>query len=154
MKGPVGGHPGEEASTATSSSFYDPSTNTIQTATGNPPSLSADPISAVRAALHDGRAQLMGSTVTDGVPTYKIRFRGKGGGFGSDSLVAYVDQHTYRPLLLSDPQRNGTTVQLRVVTFEYLPATPANLRLLSLTARHPGARVVAVASSESPAGSK
>jgi hypothetical protein len=33
-------------------------------------------------------------------------------------------------------------VQLRVVVLEYLPATPANMRLLSLTARHPDATVV------------
>jgi hypothetical protein len=33
-------------------------------------------------------------------------------------------------------------VQLRVVALEYLPATPANMRLLSLTALHPDAKVV------------
>jgi hypothetical protein len=49
---------------------------------------------------------------------------------------------SYRPLLLDDPQRDGTVIRLRVVAFEYLPQTSANLLLVSLAARHPGARVV------------
>jgi len=90
----------------------------------------------------------------EGVATFKIQFADKNG-FSSQSLVAYVDQHTYRPVLLSDPQRNGGIVQLQVVTFEYLPATPANLQSLSLTARHPRAQVVTdPASAKSPAPGK
>ena len=32
-------------------------------------------------------------------------------------------------------------MRLRVVALEYLPKTPATMRLLSLPAHHPGARV-------------
>jgi hypothetical protein len=142
MKGPLG-HEMESASTRATASFYDPTTNTIhESATTKQGSGSFDdPLATVRADLADGSARLLGSTVTDGTPTYEIEFADKSG-FGSGSLIAYVDRRTYRPVLLSDPQRTGGVVQLKVVTFDYLPATPTNLRLLSLTARHPGARVV------------
>jgi hypothetical protein len=113
-----------------------------------------DPIAEVRQRLDEGRARVLGTAQVNGVDTYKIQFAEKDGGFTSQSLVAYVDQHTYRPVLLSDPQRNGTVVTLRVVTFEYLPATSANLQSLSLAARHPGAQVVtdpASAKSAAPA---
>jgi hypothetical protein len=164
-KGPLNGAAGEGADNGGTSSFYDPSSNTIYQAPSGPANTSGgapartparrrgDPISMVRAELHNGGAQMLGSTTTDGVPTYEIRFASKGG-FGRDSLIAYVDRQTYRPVLLSDPQSNGTVVQLRVVTFEYLPATPANMQLLSLTARHPGARVVVQGSSKPLPGGK
>jgi hypothetical protein len=152
MKGPLGQQQ-EQASNGTTSSVYDPASNTIQQHPDSSPVTFDDPLSQVRQELHDGRAQVLGSATTDGVATYKIRFESKGG-FSSDSLVAYVDKQTYRPIMLSDPQRNGTIVQLQVVKLEYLPRTPANLRLLSLTARHPGARVVVDSASKSSSGGK
>jgi hypothetical protein len=154
MKGPLG-HEQESASTATTASFYDPATNTIHesAATKQRSGAVGDPLETVRADLADGSARLLGSTVTDGTPTYKIEFA-ENGGFGAGSLIAYVDRRTYRPILLSDPQRNGGVVQLKIVTFQYLPATPANLRLLTLAARHPGARVVIDQSSQSSGAEK
>jgi hypothetical protein len=152
MKGPLGQQQ-EQGSEGTTSSVYDPTSNTIQQHAGSSPVTFDDPLAQVRQELHAGRAEVLGSTTTDGVPTYKIRFESNGG-FSSDSLVAYVDKHTYRPILLSDPQRDGTIVQLRVVALEYLPRTPANLRLLSLTARHPGARVVVDSGSNAVSGGK
>jgi hypothetical protein len=146
MKGPLGQQQ-EQASDSTTSSVYDPASNTIQQHADSAPVAFDDPLSQVRQELHNGRAQVLGSTTTGGVPTYKIRFATKDG-FSSDSLVAYVDKRTYRPILLSDPQRNGTIVELHVVALEYLPRTAANLRLLSLTARHPGARVVVESASK------
>lgn len=141
-KGPIGAAAPEEADDATTASYYDPATNTIHVMPSDRPQDFGDPLAQVRQMLDEGRARVLGSARIDGVDTYKIQFAEKDNGFTSQSLVAYVDQHTYRPVLLADPQRNGTVVDLRVVTFEYLAATPANLQSLRLTARHPGARVV------------
>lgn len=140
-KGPVGVAQPEEAANATSSSYYDPSTNTIHELPNVVPPQFADPIAQVRQRLNTGDARVLGSAEVDGIATYAIQFKDKDG-YDVQSLVAYVDQHTYRPIVLSDPQRNGSVVRLRVVVFEYLPATRANLALLSLPARHPTARVV------------
>jgi hypothetical protein len=151
IKGPVGAAP-EEAGSGTTASYYDPGTNTIHQQPGNSPTAFIDPLAQVRQALHDGRARVLGNARIDGADTYEIQFADKNG-FDQQSLVAYVDQHTYRPVMLSDPQRNGSIVRLRVVTFEYLPATPATRGLLSLTSRHPAARVVTDTSAKPlPAG--
>jgi hypothetical protein len=142
-KGPSGGHAPEEASNGTTASWWDPATNTIheQPAPTMPQGPSGNPLAQIKSELHAGRARVLGTATVDGTATYKIQFEDKNG-FDAQSLVAYVDQSSYRPLLLSDPQRNGQVVQLKVLALEYLPATPANLRLLSLTARHPDAKVV------------
>jgi hypothetical protein len=140
-KGQVGAASPEQAGDATNSSYYDPATNTVHEMSGGGTTGVGDPIAQVRQMLDEGRARVLGTAQVDGVDTYKIQFEDKHG-YTSQGLVAYVDQQTYRPVLLSDPQRDGTVVTLRVVTLEYLPATQANLQSLSLTARHPGARVV------------
>jgi hypothetical protein len=44
-------------------------------------------------------------------------------------------------MYLDNPQRDGSSVRTRVVTYEELPMTPENAKLLSITAQHPGARV-------------
>jgi hypothetical protein len=100
-----------------------------------------NPIADVRQALQNGQARVLGTALIDGVNTYEIQFADKHG-FSSQSVVAYVDQSTYRPIVWSEPRPGGQTVQVRLITFEYLPATPANMRLLSLTDRHPSASVV------------
>jgi hypothetical protein len=64
------------------------------------------------------------------------------------------DAEPANPAVRSDQQRNGTIVQSRVAVLEYLPRTPANLRLLSLTARHPAARVEVGAASKAAGGGK
>jgi hypothetical protein len=140
-KGQVGAASPEQAGDATDSSYYDPATNTIHEKSGGGTTGVGDPVTQVHQMLDEGRARVLGTAQIDGQNTYKIQFEDKDG-YTSQGLVAYVDQQTYRPVLLSDPQRDGTVVTLRVVTFEYLPATPANLQSLSLTARHPGAAVV------------
>jgi hypothetical protein len=67
------------------------------------------------------------------VAVYKIRVAKRDS--RDPGLVAYFDKRSYRPLLLVNPK-------LRVVTFEYLPATPSNLKLLDIRTHHPGAPVV------------
>jgi hypothetical protein len=57
------------------------------------------------------------------------------------SLV--VDAETFRPLEWSSVSDDGIVVTSRIKTYELLPATAANRRLLSLSAQHPGARTEA-----------
>jgi hypothetical protein len=58
-----------------------------------------------------------------------------------------VAQSDYRPLVVRTTVDCGhgspCTEVVRFGTYEYLPATPANLSLLDLQAQHPGAKVVA-----------
>ncbi len=148
-KGPIGSATPEESVNAATASWYDPATHTIhQSPIAKSPQGFDDPIAQVHQALQNGDARVLGTAHVDGMNTYRIQFAEKGR-FGSGSLVAYVDQSTYRPVRLDDPQRNGAVVHLRVVTIEFLPATSANLQLLSLTARHPRAQVVSDGSSQS-----
>lgn len=45
-------------------------------------------------------------------------------------------------MYLDNPQRDGSVVRTRVATYEELPMTPDNAKLLSTTAQHPAARVL------------
>ena len=56
-------------------------------------------------------------------------------------VIGYFDTTDYRPMYLDNPQHDGSVVRTRVVTYEELPMTPANAKLVSLTAQHPDARV-------------
>lgn len=131
-KGPVG-QAGEFADDGTTSSFYDPAANTIYEHPDSGPATFTDPVSLIRQQLADGRATLAGTTTIDGRSLYEIQLAG--------GVTAYVDRSSYIPAYLDEPQRNGSVARLQVVVYEYLPATPQNLQLLSITAEHPGARV-------------
>jgi hypothetical protein len=56
-------------------------------------------------------------------------------------LELVVDAETFAPIELRTVGDDGTTVVSRFETYELLPATPANLALLSLRAQHPDAVV-------------
>jgi hypothetical protein len=133
----------------TTAAYYDPATNTIhqtrpsaKAAAPPKPTARANPLTEIRRELQDGQARVLRTATVDGTATYAIQLTGKNGGFDAQSLIAYVDRGSYRPIEIADPQPNGTTVHLHVLAFEYLPATSANLSLLTLTARYPSARVV------------
>ena len=147
-KGPIGAPAPEAAVNGTTASWYDPATNTIHESpiTKQPagPKSVYDPLAQVRQALQHGDARVLGTASVDSVNTYKIQFADKGE-FGPGSLVAYVDQSTYRPIRLDQG-----IVHLQV-TIEFLPATPANTQLLSLTARHASAHIISGGSSASAA---
>jgi hypothetical protein len=132
MKG-AAGHQGEFGDNGTTSFEYDPSTNTVyeQPDTSRPTFI--DPISQVRQELADGQAQPVGTVVIGGASLYKIDL--------PHGLVGYFGVNDYRPRYLDDPQRDGSIVRLRVIAYEYLPMTPSNRALLSVTAQHPGARI-------------
>jgi hypothetical protein len=42
---------------------------------------------------------------------------------------------------LDNPQRDGSVIRTRVITYEELPLTPENNTLLSIAAQHPRASV-------------
>lgn len=57
------------------------------------------------------------------------------------SLTLLVDAETYAPIEWTIVSDEGTRITSRFETYELLPATEANLSLLSLTAQDPSARV-------------
>jgi hypothetical protein len=108
----------------------------------------ADPVSALRAALVEGRAHDAGSSRLDGRAVERIDFDPQplpadapplppGVKLPHDSLHAYVEAGTLRPLEIA----NGESTY-RILAYEHLPATRANLALTDVRAQHPDARVV------------
>jgi hypothetical protein len=57
------------------------------------------------------------------------------------NLTLLVDARTYRPIEWRTVADDGTIEHSRFRTYELLPATAANLALLSVRTQHPGARV-------------
>jgi len=122
----------EGAADGTTSSLYDAGTNTIyQHPNSKPPKL-IDPVETVRADLANGGANVAGTVTIDGQPLYRIVL--------PNGVVGYFDQTDYRPVYLDNPQADGNVVRTHVLTYEELPLTPENEKLLSLTAQHPDAR--------------
>jgi hypothetical protein len=131
IKGPVG-RQAEGADNGTTSSLYDAGSNVvIKTPVSSAPAL-VDPIAPVREQLADGGARVAGTATIDGTTMYKIEL--------STGVIGYFDTTDYRPLYLDNPQGDGSIVRTRVVTYEELPMTPDNAKLLSITAQHPDAR--------------
>jgi hypothetical protein len=128
----VGGLP-ESAADGTSSSQYDPSTNTIYQSPDSTSPVLIDPIESVRAELTQGTAQVAGTVTIDGQSLFEIAL--------PNGVIAYFDRTDYRPAYLDNPQRGGGVVRTRVVTYEELPITPQNELLLSDSAQHPRASV-------------
>jgi hypothetical protein len=132
-KGNSGGQRVESAADGITFSEYDAGTNTIyQRADATSPTL-MDPIETVRASLANGTAHVAGTVTIDGRSLYKIEL--------PDGVVGYFDRADYQPVYLDNPQRDGSTVRTRVVTYQELPTTSANEALLSITAQHPRASV-------------
>jgi hypothetical protein len=151
-KGPVGAAP-YASNDGVTAAYYDPATNTIHHTPSTKLRAPDNSLTEIQQDLQDGRARVLRAAVVDGRATYEIQLADKHG-FDAQGLTAFVDQRSYRPIEIVDPQRNGTTVELRVVAFGYLPATPANMSLLSLTAHYPGARVINDGAAGGPASAK
>ncbi len=125
------GQQGEGASDGTTSSYYDAGTNTInQRPSSTSPTL-VDPIETVRAALINGTTLVAGTVTIDGQSLYKLEL--------PNGVIGYFERTDYRPAYLDNPQRDGSVVRTRVITYEELSITPENERLLNLTAQHPRA---------------
>jgi hypothetical protein len=132
LKGTAGRY-AEFADDGTTSYTYDSATNTIYERPDSTPPTAEDPVSTIRGELANGHARLIGPVTVAGEPLYAMVL--------SNGVTAYVDKVTYVPRYLDEPQRDGSSVRFDVVTYEHLAATADNLRLLSMTAAHPGARL-------------
>jgi hypothetical protein len=122
---------GEAAANGTTSFQYDAGANAIyRHPDANSPKL-IDPIETVRAALTNGTASVAGTVTIDGRSLDKIEL--------PNGVVGYFDRTDYRPVYLDNPQRDGSVVRTRVITYEELSLTPENEKLLSITAQHPDA---------------
>jgi hypothetical protein len=132
-KGNVGGQQVESAADGTTFSQYDAGTNTIYQHPDSTSPTYIDPIESVRAALTHGTAQVAGTVTIDGQSLYKVEL--------PTGVVGYFDRTDYRPVYLDNPQRDGSVIRTRVITYEELPLTPDNEKLLSITAQHPRASV-------------
>src|SRR5262249_54112555 len=132
IKGPIG-ELGEAADDGTTTFRYDAHANTIyQGPDSSEPSL-IDPLSIVRQQLAEGSTQVAGTVTIDGASLYKIEL--------PNGVVGYFDATNYRPRYVDNPQHDGSVLRTRVVTYEELPMTAENEKLLSVTAQHPQARV-------------
>jgi hypothetical protein len=135
----------EGAYTGSTSETFDPASNTIVERPAGQAEPYIDPVAQLRALLADGNARIVGTTQIDGEQVYEITASSS-----TDMLLngtIYVDATTYHPVradLAPTACRCGVPEHIRFLAYEYLPATPDNVSLTSLTAQHPGARIVNV----------
>jgi hypothetical protein len=122
-------------------SNYDAATNTITTGIYHPPNHApVDQPATIRSLIASGQAQVTGSTVVDGVPADVLSLTNLPVGSGLVDGTFDVAKSDYRPLLVQTTV-GGSPETVHFETYEYLPATAANLSLLDLSAQHPGATV-------------
>jgi hypothetical protein len=131
-------------------STYDQATNTITVGVTPANRTSVDITATLRSLIASGKAQVTGTTVVDGVPARTLAISGlPGGRVGSVVDGTYdIAQSDAHPLLLqgtTECESGPCTETVRIQTYEYLPATPANLALLNMKAQHPGATIKAAA---------
>jgi outer membrane lipoprotein-sorting protein len=133
----------EVSSDGTNMSEYNPTSNTI-TVTPDEDSASrpaADIAQLLRSLVDSGHARVAGETTLNGIAVYKLTVSGAPSPFREGT--AYVARDTHYPVLIeSTGGPCKCTETIRFQAYEYLPASAANLRLLDLTAQHPGARVI------------
>lgn len=127
----------------TKNEIYDPSRNTV-TVSPLPPQIHQREVSRgrdladrLRQMVDSGRASATPTTY-HGISAYELSLHASGDTFLNGN--AYVARSDYRPLEINSTTNGGGKVVFS--TYEYLPATPANDALLSVTTAHPGAAVV------------
>lgn len=87
---------------------------------------SIDPAQTLRAMAQSGQAHVDGATTFEGVPAYELTVSGASDPFLNGT--AYVSRSDYHPLLIDTTGAGGERIAIQ--TYEYLPATPANLALV------------------------
>jgi hypothetical protein len=109
----------------------------------------ADPVSALRAAISEGRAHEAGSAQLDGRAVQRIDINlpdhppADSPPLPADAPVfhskayAYVEPETFHPVEIVYGRDT-----YRFLAYEYLPATSANLALTSIQSQHPRANIV------------
>ena len=131
---------------------YDPADNTIYTGAENngEPGLAPDETSVFKQELDEHLYRPDGTSMVDGRAALKLvpvaaTIRSYGGAAETYATV-YVSPKTYYPLRSVTPAPPGSRVRVAEVTdwlaYRVVPATAASRRLVSLSTRHPHARVV------------
>jgi hypothetical protein len=109
-----------------------------------------DPVADLRQAINGGRAHDEGRAELDGRTVERIRIDPPSDcpdpNCPREPTYAYVDPETFYPVRVESPHGyivDDSVVQfhfvLRILTFEYLPRTAANLALTDIQAQHPDA---------------
>jgi hypothetical protein len=141
----------QEVWTSNSEAIYQAADNTIYTGTINNggPVFSPGQTSVFKQQLDEHLYRLGGSSMIDGRPALKlvpVQAALRRAGDAVDVFpTVYVSPKTYYPIRSVAPGFPGSKVRIAEVVnwlrYKVLPATAANQRLVSLTARHPHARV-------------
>lgn len=90
----------------------------------------SDPVTALREAIAKGRAREDGTSELDGQTVERIAFN-------AGRSYALVDSETFKPVVID------FIGYYRFLSYEYLPANPANLALANIQTQHPDANVIA-----------
>lgn len=85
-----------------------------------------DPAAELRSLVESGNATVDGQVTVDGAPAYKLTVSGSSDRFLNGT--AYLSQSTYQPLVIDTTGNGGERIVFE--TYEYLPATTANLQLM------------------------
>ena len=119
--------------------IFDSATNTIETASFE--IAFGDPVAGIRKALADRLVRAAGTTTINGRTVERLRATAKG-----DTTEAFIDPRTGYPVewrVTFAPNKGDRVSDVtRFQLYEYLPATSQNLRLTSLRAEHPHAKVI------------
>ncbi len=138
---------GHEASwNGSTFSGYDAASNTIATAPSDSASLGSmaaqgdepiDVAATLRSLVQSGQARVAGRTTINGTEAYKLTVTQSPDAFLIGTT--YVAASDYHPLLIQTITDNET---ITYQTYDYLPATSSNLKLLDVAAEHPTATVI------------
>jgi hypothetical protein len=135
---------------------YDPATNAIGAFLAGPLRAVSDDVAVLRKHLAEGTATAAGDTKIGGRAVKRIRLQLGGADCKPTVHYLFVDPRTYEPVEYrlivfaarrSSPAPNAAASYRRVplvrrfLTYDRLPATPANLRLTDIRAAHPTAKV-------------
>ena len=85
-----------------------------------------DPAATLRSMVQSGQAHIDTTTTFDGTPAYKLTVSGSSERFINGT--AYVSRTDYHPLEIDATDGGGERIVFQ--SYEYLPASPANLQLL------------------------